>query len=94
MAKNKPNTTFIKGWQLLLVAAAFQWLKTVINNQGSIDNQFPYTIALLFAVISVGFLVAAIVKGIINLAKKRRYKPALTISMSILGGLLFVLFAV
>ena len=86
------QANFVKGWQLLLVSDVFWWLKTVLNNQGSLENQFPYTIATIVALIAVGLFIAAIVVGIINIIKKRRQNLGKVIGLTLLGVVLFLFF--
>ena len=86
------QVNFVKGWQLLLVSDVFWWLKTVLNNQGSIENQLPYTIATFVALIALGLLIAAVVVGIINIIKKRHQKLGKVIGMTLLGIIIFIFF--
>jgi uncharacterized Tic20 family protein len=86
------QANFVKGWQLLLISDVFWWLKTVLNNQGSLESQLPYTLATIVALIAVGFFIAAVVVGIINIIKKRRQNLGKVIGLTLLGVVLFLLF--
>jgi|GEM_PF-6142160 len=88
------DINFLKGWQLLLVSDVFWWLKTVTSNQGSIDNQLPYTIAIILGLIGLILLITAVVVGLVNIFKKRRQHLGKVIVLTLLGIILLLLFGV
>ncbi|MFA5015491.1 MAG: hypothetical protein WC549_08130 [Actinomycetota bacterium] len=77
---------FLKGWQLLLTADALYYVARIINNEGF------GVIASIFGILALILLVASIVVGIINIAKRRHQKRSRLIGMMILGILLLLAF--